>query len=163
MPFVGILSDTHGYLGDYVFQFFQDCEEIWHAGDIGSIEILDKLNSFKPTKAVYGNIDGGILRKTVPEIQSFKFQGLNVFIKHIVGYPNKYDKKVVQHFLSNSYQIVVCGHSHILRVMFDHQYNFLYVNPGAAGLYGIHQKITLVKLEIELQNIKNAFIWEKER
>ncbi len=163
MPFVGIISDTHGYLGDFVFDYFQECEEIWHAGDIGSVEVYDNLSSYKPTKAVFGNIDGGILTKILPETLTFNYFGLNVFLKHIVGYPKNYNKKLKEHFASNSYQLVIAGHSHILGIMYDYNYNFLYINPGSAGLYGVHQKITLVKLEIESKKIKNAFIWEKEK
>jgi len=99
----------------------------------------------------------------LPEIQTFEYQGLNVFMKHIVGYPKKYEKNLITHFASNSYQLVIAGHSHILQIMYDNKFNFLFVNPGAAGIYGIHQKITLVKLEIEFRQIKNAIIWEKER
>ncbi len=163
MPYIGILSDTHGYLGDFVFSYFADCEEIWHAGDIGSVEVLDKLQQFKPVRAVYGNIDGGLIKRAIPEVQEFEYNGIKVFMKHIVGYPSKYDKTVKDSFSSQKYNLVVAGHSHLLRIMYDKTYQFLYVNPGAAGRYGIHQKITLVKLEIVGGLIKNAFIWEKER
>jgi hypothetical protein len=163
MPYIGILSDTHAYLGDYVFRFFDDCEEIWHAGDIGSMDVLNKLQNFKPLKAVYGNIDGFDIRKEVPEEQKFCFQELNVFIKHIVGYPKKYQKEAVELFNKNKFHLVIAGHSHILRIMYDKQHNFLFINPGAAGLYGLHQKITLVKLLIEENKIKDATLWEKNK
>ncbi len=160
---IGILSDTHAYLGDYVFNFFDDCSEIWHAGDIGSKEVYEKLLLFKPLRAVWGNIDGNDLRKSIPEVQNFTLQGLNVLLKHIVGRPGKYDKSVLQLFKNVKYNIVVAGHSHILQVMFDKKNEFLFINPGAAGLYGIHQKITLVKLYIYEGNIKDIDIWEKQR
>ncbi len=163
MALIGIMSDTHGYLGDYVFRYFDDCDEIWHAGDIGSAEVYDRLIQFKPLRAVFGNIDGMPLKKMLPETNIFQFSGLNIMIKHIVGYPGKYDKSVHSLFTKNSFNIVVAGHSHILRMMFDKSHNFLFINPGAAGLYGLHQKITLVKLEITDGKIKEANIWEKER
>jgi putative phosphoesterase len=163
MALIGIISDTHGYLGDFVYNYFDDCEEIWHAGDIGSVEVYEKLLSFKPLKAVHGNIDGNILKKELPEINIFEKDGLKVFLKHIVGYPKKYEKDVKEHFALNNYDIVVAGHSHILRIMYDSKYKFLYINPGSAGLYGIHNKITLVKLEIAEKTIKNAYIWEKDK
>ncbi|MGQ9846401.1 MAG: metallophosphoesterase family protein [Bacteroidales bacterium] len=163
MALIGILSDTHAYLGEYVFSFFDDCDEIWHAGDIGSIEVLTALQNFKPTRAVWGNIDGVIIKKEVSAIELFNYQGINVFMKHIVGYPNKYDKSVISVLQSTPLDLVIAGHSHILRIMHDRKYNFLYINPGAAGIYGFHTKITLVKLQIEDGKVKDAFIWEKNK
>lgn len=163
MAFVGILSDTHAYLGDYVYRFFDDCEEVWHAGDVGSLEVLTALQNFKPTRAVWGNIDGLPIKKEIPAIQFFKYQGIRVFIRHIVGYPNKYEKSVIPILQSSPFDLVIAGHSHILRIMHDKKFNFLFINPGAAGIYGFHQKITLVKLQIEEGKIKDAFIWEKNR
>jgi len=160
---IGLLSDTHGYLGDFVYYFFEDCDELWHAGDIGSVDVLNALKTFKPLRAVYGNIDGSPIRKEVPCIQQFKIAGMNVFMKHIVGYPNKYDKNVITALQSASYNLVIGGHSHILRIMYDKKYNWLFVNPGAAGLYGFHTKITLVKLLIEDGRVKDATIWEKDK
>jgi predicted phosphodiesterase len=98
MALIGILSYTHAYLGDYVYRFFDDCEEIWHAGDVGSLDVLQALQHFKPTRAVWGNIDGSPIRKEIPAVQFIKYQGLRVFMRHIVGYPNKYDKSVVPDF-----------------------------------------------------------------
>lgn len=163
MAFVGILSDTHAHLGDYVFRFFDDCDEIWHAGDVGSLEVLKALQGFKPTRAVWGNIDGSPMKKEIPAVQFIKYQGLRVFMRHIVGYPNKYDKSVIPILQSSPFDLVIAGHSHILRIMYDKKYNFLFINPGAAGIYGFHQKITLVKLQIEEGKIKDAFIWEKNK
>ncbi|HNV96477.1 MAG TPA: metallophosphoesterase family protein [Bacteroidales bacterium] len=163
MALIGILSDTHAYLGDYVYRFFDDCEEIWHAGDVGSLDVLQALQHFKPTRAVWGNIDGSPIRKEIPAVQFIKYQGLRVFMRHIVGYPNKYDKSVVPILQSSPFDLVIAGHSHILRIMHDKKYNFLFINPGAAGMYGFHQKITLVKLQIEEGKIKDAFIWEKNK
>lgn len=163
MALIGILSDTHAYIGEYIFRFFDDCDEIWHAGDIGSIEVLTALQNFKPTRAVWGNIDGAIIKKEIPAIQHFKYQGINVFMRHIVGYPNKYEKGIIPFLQSTPLDLVIVGHSHILRIMHDKKYNFLYINPGAAGKYGFHTKITLVKLQIEKGKIKDAFIWEKNK
>ena len=125
MALIGILSDTHAYLGDYVYRFFDDCEEIWHAGDVGSLDVLQALQHFKPTRAVWGNIDGSPIRKEIPAVQFIKYQGLRVFMRHIVGYPNKYDKSVVPILQSSPFDLVIAGHSHILRIMHDKKYNFL--------------------------------------
>ncbi len=163
MSLVGILSDTHGFLGDYVYRYFENCDEIWHAGDIGNIEVLDKLQQFKPIKAVYGNIDGGVLKRILPESMEFDYQGMKVFLKHIVGYPGKYEKSLIELFSKSAFNLVVAGHSHILRIMYDKKHNFLFVNPGAAGYFGIHHKITLIKLEIIGNKIVSTNIWEKER
>lgn len=163
MSIIGIISDTHAYLGDYVYRFFDDCDEIWHAGDLGSLEVLNALKQFKPLRAVWGNIDDTSIRKQIPEIQLFNYQGLNIFMKHIVGYPSKYEKNLITLFKKNKYDLVIAGHSHILRIMPDKKFNFLYINPGAAGLYGIHQKITLVKLLIEPGKIKDVYLWEKNK
>lgn len=163
MALIGILSDTHAFLGDFVFRYFDNCDEIWHAGDIGSIEVYERLSHFKPLRAVYGNIDGIPLKKILPETNIFQFSGLNIMIKHIVGYPGKYDKSAREIFAKQTFNIVVAGHSHILRIMYDKSHNFLFINPGAAGKYGLHQKITLVKLNITDGKIIEANIWEKER
>ncbi|MCX7862075.1 MAG: metallophosphatase family protein [Bacteroidales bacterium] len=163
MALIGILSDTHCYIGDFVFQYFNDCDEIWHAGDIGNIDTYDTLKNFKTLRAVFGNIDGFPLTKILPVTNIFEFSNLKVMIKHIVGYPGKYDKSVKSLLTQQKFDIVIGGHSHILRIMYDKNYHFLYINPGAAGLYGIHHKITLVKLEIINGKIKDAYIWEKPK
>lgn len=163
MAYIGILSDTHAYLGDYVFRFFDNCDEIWHAGDIGSLDVLTALQQFKPIRAVWGNIDGSPIKNLIPAVQMFKYQGLRVFMRHIVGYPNKYENSVIPTIQSTPFDLIIAGHSHILRIMHDRKYNFLFINPGAAGIYGSHTKITLVKLEIQEGKIKDAFIWEKNK
>lgn len=163
MALIGILSDTHAYLGEYIFRFFDDCDEIWHAGDIGSLEVLTALQNFKPTRAIWGNIDGTDIKKEIPAIQLFNYQGMNVFMRHIVGYPNKYEKNVFPFLQSTPLDLVIAGHSHILRIMQDKKFNFLYINPGAAGIYGFHTKITMVKLQINEGKIIDTFIWEKSK
>ncbi len=163
MPLIGILSDTHTYLGKFVYTFFDDCDEIWHAGDIGSLEILQQLQQFKPVRAVYGNIDGQDIRKEIPEQQIFEYNGLNVYLKHIVGYPSHYTKEAVLVFHKNKFDLVVAGHSHILRIMYDKTHRFLFINPGAAGIFGDHRQITLLKVHIDQNIIKDVDIWSKDK
>ena len=144
---IGILSDTHGFLPEQVFNFFRECDEVWHAGDIGS-GVLERLKEFKPTVAVYGNMDGWDLRHVIPQTQLFVREGLKILMTHIGGWPGHYEKRLLPLFESEKPDIFVAGHSHILRVMYDKSYNLLHINPGAAGRQGFHQKATLVRLTI---------------
>lgn len=146
---IGLLSDTHGWLEERVFHHFAACDEIWHAGDIGQSEVTDRLAAFKPLRAVYGNIDGAILRRTYPENLHFEMAGLQVFMTHIGGYPGKYPARIREQIVAEKPGLFICGHSHILKVMPDKQYNLLHINPGAAGNHGFHQVKTLVRFEIE--------------
>ena len=145
---IGIISDTHGFLDDKVFHYFKDVNEIWHAGDIGNMEVLDQLKEFKNTIAVYGNIDGGKLRKECSEGEIFERGGVRVLITHIAAKPPKYNKTVIGYINEYKPDILVCGHSHILKVMPDKQNGLLFMNPGAAGRHGFHKVRTLLRFDI---------------
>ncbi len=159
MTYIGLLSDTHGFLHPRVFDFFSPCNEIWHAGDIGP-HIIGALEAFKPLKAVYGNIDDHKLRAYLPEYQSFTVEQKNVLMTHIAGNPTKYKPAVKQKIAQLKPGLVVAGHSHILRIQYDKANQLLFINPGAAGLYGIHQKITLVRFRISGTDIHDLEIFE---
>jgi putative phosphoesterase len=145
---IGILSDTHSTLPDQLYSFFADCDELWHAGDIG-IDILDELRNFKPVVAVYGNTDDWDIRREVPETQLFKRENLKIIMTHIGGYPGHYENRILPLIKSEKPDIFVTGHSHILRVMYDKTYNMLHINPGAAGRQGFHKVATLVRLTLD--------------
>lgn len=149
MKRIGLLSDTHGCWDEKYLKYFEDCDEIWHAGDIGSYEIVERFEAFKPFRAVYGNIDGYDIRMRFPEINRFKIEETDVLIKHIGGYPGKYDRSVRNILKIKPPQILISGHSHILKVMYDHEFNLLHINPGAAGNFGFHQVRTLLRFCIE--------------
>lgn len=149
MTKIGILSDTHGYLDEKIFDYFSEVDLIWHAGDIGSQEVTDKLKSFKPLVAVYGNIDGQELRAEFPEVQRILVEGCKIMIVHIAGAVGKYTAQVNQFIQQEKPDILVCGHSHIVKVMKDPKYGFLHINPGAAGVHGFHRVKTIIRFEIE--------------
>ena len=152
---IGLISDTHGYLDEKVIKHFLDCNEIWHAGDIGSLEVTDNLAKIAPVKAVYGNIDGTAIRKTFKESLRFKCEGVDVYITHIGGPVYVYDKTVREYLKQNTPKIFICGHSHILKVQMDMRLKMLYVNPGAAGKHGFHKVKTILKFDLENGEIKN--------
>lgn len=149
MTRIGIISDTHGYLDEQVFTFFKEVDVIWHAGDIGTAEVTDRLRAFKPLIAVYGNIDGQELRADYPEVQLFKVEGCKVLLTHIAGAPGKYNARVNAIIQKEKPDILVCGHSHIVKVMKDPRFGFLHVNPGAAGVHGFHKVKTIIRFEID--------------
>ena len=147
---IGLLSDTHGYLDHKVLDYFELCEEIWHAGDIGNLEIANKLAAFKPLRAVYGNVDDASVRRVHPENARFDCEGLDVWITHIGGYPPRYTPEILRELRQRPPDIFVCGHSHILRVMHDPKLNkLLYLNPGAAGQHGFHHVKTLLRFDVQ--------------
>ncbi len=160
MKKIGLLSDTHAYLDEKVYTYFADCDEIWHAGDIGSIEVLDALQQFKPLKAVYGNIDGHIIRSICPQHLRFQCEEVDVWLTHIGGYPGKYAPEVKPEISTNPPQLFVCGHSHILKVVNDPKLHLLHINPGAAGKYGFHQVRTLVRFTINKKEISKLEVIE---
>lgn len=160
MTRIGLLSDTHGYWDDRYLQYFEPCDEIWHAGDIGSLELIERLADFRPLRAVYGNIDGQDIRMLYPQLSRFTVDGAEVLLKHIGGYPGHYDRSVRDVLRAMPPQLFVCGHSHILRVMYDKSLNLLYVNPGAAGIYGFHKVRTLVRLVIDEGKFKDLEVIE---
>jgi putative phosphoesterase len=163
MKKIGLISDTHSYLHPRVFEHFKNCDEIWHAGDIGSIEVLDDLKKFKPTKAVSGNIDNHIIRSATKQILNFNCEGVNVLITHIGGYPPNYNPKTRALLNQENVDLFICGHSHILKVIFDKKRDVLHINPGAAGKYGIHKVITLVRFEISNGKVENLEVIELNR
>ncbi len=157
---IALLSDTHNFLDPGMVKYFESCDEIWHAGDIGTISICRELSQYKPLVAVYGNIDGMDIRKEYPAIQRFKREGVSVFMTHIGGYPGRYGSDVKKLLEAERPQLVVCGHSHILRVMNDKVLGHLHINPGAAGIQGFHQKKTLVRFSLENSNILDLEVIE---
>jgi putative phosphoesterase len=160
MKKIGLLSDTHSYLHPKVFEHFKDCDEIWHAGDIGNMEVLDQLAAFKPLRAVYGNIDGQDIRKACPKDQRFFCEEVGVWMTHIGGYPKRYKAEIRAELKKGPPQLFICGHSHILKVMYDEEFQMLHMNPGAAGKYGIHQLITLLRFQIDKDKISNLEVIE---
>ena len=157
---VGLLSDTHSYWDKKYLQYFSSCDEIWHAGDIGSLEILNRLETFKPVRAVYGNIDGYPIRTICPKNLRFKIEEIDVWITHIGGYPGKYAPDVKPEIYNNPPQLFICGHSHILKVQYDKNLKLLHINPGAAGMQGFHQVRTLVRFVIDKKEIKDLEVIE---
>lgn len=149
MTRIGLLSDTHSYWDERYLKYFEPCDQIWHAGDIGSTEIVERLEAFRPLKAVYGNIDGQDIRRLFPEIARFTVDGADVLMKHIGGYPGKYDASIRSTLFANPPRLFISGHSHILKVKYDKSLNLLHINPGAAGIYGFHTVRTLVRFCID--------------
>ncbi|WP_256011606.1 metallophosphoesterase family protein [Desertivirga xinjiangensis] len=153
MKRIGLISDTHGYLDDAVFKYFDQCDEIWHAGDFGTIEIADRLAAFKPLRGVYGNIDGKDVRLVYPEHLRFKCEETDVWITHIGGYPGKYNPKIKSEIYQNPPKLFIAGHSHILKVLYDKKIGTLHLNPGAAGKQGWHKMRSLLRFSISEEKI----------
>lgn len=150
---IGLLSDTHSYLDPTIFKHFEACDEVWHAGDLGSTALADALEEFKPLRAVYGNIDGHELRARYPENQVFELEGLRVFMTHIGGYPGRYHPRVRPLLQADPPQLFISGHSHIVKIMPDNKLNLLHINPGACGREGFHKMRTMVRFRIEAGRI----------
>ncbi len=163
MKRIGLLSDTHGHIHKGVYSFFKSCDEIWHAGDIGNIETADTLSKFKPLRAVYGNIDGGVLRSDFQEFLHFKCEDVGVLMIHIGGYPGRYESKARKLIELYRPGIFISGHSHILKVINDPKYKLLHINPGASGSSGFHKLITMIRFTIEGEQIKDMVIFEANR
>jgi len=160
---IGLLSDTHGYLHPSLQGFFSNCDEIWHAGDIGSIEVADQLAAYRKLRAVFGNIDGREARLVYPEFQVFTVESVKVMITHIGGYPGHYEKKALERIRTERPGLFISGHSHILKVIYDKKHELLHINPGAAGRSGFHPLITFVRFCIDGDNIRDLEIFEAER
>lgn len=160
---IGLLSDTHGWLDPQLVEFFKDCDEVWHCGDIGDVRVADKLTVDFNFKAVYGNIDGGVLRRMYPETQIFECEGVKVVMTHIGGYPGHYDSRIKNILLKEKPKLFICGHSHITKIMYDKKIDCLHINPGAAGRYGFHKVRTAVRFKIEKGTIKDLELVEYER
>ena len=163
MTKIGILSDTHGYLDPRVLEHFAEVDEIWHAGDIGSAMVLQHLREFKPTRAVYGNMDSGDVRYSLSEFYRFRVEEVNVLMTHIGGYPNAYAPGIKQLLTEEKPDIFISGHSHILKIMRDQQLGLLHLNPGAAGLKGFHKKVTMLRFQIDGKVISNMEIYEADK
>lgn len=153
MKRIGLLSDTHGYLDQRIIEHLEVCDEIWHAGDIGSLEVLKRLETLKTLRAVYGNIDGQPIRVGLQLMQRFVCEEVDVLIKHIGGYPGKYDSSISPIIQKNPPKLLIAGHSHILKIMYDKKNNFLFINPGAAGISGFHHMRTLVRFTLDKSNV----------
>lgn len=163
MKRIGILSDTHGTFDDTLREFLRDVDEIWHAGDIGSLELADQIAAFKPLRAVYGNIDDGLMHRTFDEFASFRCEEVTVLMTHIGGYPRHYDPRAVQKIQALRPKLFIAGHSHILKVIHDPVYDLLHINPGAAGNYGLHKVRTALRLTIDGANLRDMEVGEWPR
>lgn len=158
---VGLLSDTHGFLDQSIFEHFKHCDEVWHAGDIGDEDLLHELEAFKPVRAVFGNIDNRTLQNNLPEDLWFTVEGLTIWMTHIGGAPPNYNPRVKKILAERIPDIFICGHSHILRIKRDPKFNnMLYLNPGAAGNHGFHHIKTLIRFELKEKEIRNMEVIE---
>lgn len=163
MKRIGLLSDTHGYIYPRLYSFFHKVDEIWHAGDFGTLETADKLAAFKPLRGVYGNIDGQDVRVVHPLHQRFTCEELDVWITHIGGYPGRYERYVKPDIFNNPPDLFVSGHSHILKVIYDKKLGFLHMNPGAAGIHGFHKVCTALRFTIDGKDIRDMEVWQIPR
>ena len=153
---IGLLSDTHGFLDEAVFSYFAECDELWHAGDFGSSDVLDRLEEFKPIRGVYGNVDGAQIRAELPADLAWECEGIRVYMTHIGGYPGNYDPRAKKELLQRRPDLFVCGHSHILKVARDTALGCVYMNPGACGHSGWHKVRTLLRFTVEAGKISAA-------
>jgi putative phosphoesterase len=160
MTHIGLLSDTHSYLDPQIFKYFENVNEIWHAGDFGSNELVDQLEAFKPLKGVYGNIDDGNMHRRFPERLSFTCENLTVCMQHIGGYPGRYAPRVKTWLQAEKAGLFISGHSHILKVHMDAGLQCLHINPGAAGKHGWHTMRTIVRFSVECDKIKDLEVIE---
>lgn len=163
MKKIGLLSDTHGFIHPGITDFFKNVEEIWHAGDFGDVSVIEKLENIAPLRGVYGNIDGQSIRSRFPEDNVFTLEGATIYIRHIGGYPGKYQPKALKTIVNETPQLFISGHSHILKVMNDKQRKILHMNPGAAGKAGFHKKITALRFAITEGRFENLEVFEAPR
>ena len=159
MTRIGLVSDTHGFLDDSIFEHFKDCDEVWHIGDFGP-DVAEKLRTFETLKGVYGNIDGPDIRKEFPEQLVFMCEEVKVMMRHIGGYPPKYNPETKKELLIHQPKIFISGHSHILKIMFDEKLNCLHTNPGAAGKQGWQKVRTIIRFVIDGKEIKDCEVIE---
>ena len=150
-----LLSDTHSHIDNNIIKYIQQADEVWHAGDIGDLQVTDTIKSLKPLRAVYGNIDAADARLEFPLNNRFVCEGVDVWITHIGGYPGKYDIKIHEDIKRTPPKLFICGHSHILKVQFDPELKCLHMNPGACGKHGFHQVRTMLRFELDNGEIKN--------
>ncbi len=158
-----ILSDTHSYCDGAIEKYAVQHDEVWHAGDWGDVALFDKLSQLAPVRGVYGNIDSMELRKVCPKVSEFTCEDVRVYITHIGGYPNRYNEDTKRDIMRLKPKLVICGHSHILKVMYDKKLNHLHVNPGAIGISGFHKVRTMVSMEIHGNDMRNMNVIEFER
>jgi len=157
-----LLSDTHGFIDNKILKFCRQADEVWHAGDIGNIQVTDSISKITKLRGVYGNIDDKLVRSEFPLDNRFTIENVDVWITHIGGYPNHYNYRVRDELNLNPPKIFISGHSHILKVQFDKKLNLLHMNPGAVGKYGIHKVRTMLRFEIDNSDVKNLEIIELE-
>jgi len=155
-----LLSDTHSYIDDDVLKYVKQADEVWHAGDIGNLEVTDAIEALKPLRAVYGNIDDAQIRRVFPENNRFMCEGVDVWITHIGGYPNRYNVLIRDEIKANPPKLFICGHSHILKVMPDKKLGLLHMNPGAIGKHGFHKVRTMLRFTIDGAEIKDLEVIE---
>ncbi|HSQ43444.1 MAG TPA: metallophosphoesterase family protein [Ginsengibacter sp.] len=160
MTKIGLISDTHHFLDPAVLDHFKNCDEIWHAGDFGTSAIADQLKSLKPLRGVYGNIDGFDIRSAYPEQLVFMCEEIKVMMRHIGGYPPRYNPESKKEILIHHPQLFISGHSHILKIMYDEKLNCLVMNPGAAGRQGWHKIRTIIRFAIDGKDIKDCEVIE---
>ena len=160
MKRIGLLSDTHSYWDERYEKYFADVDEIWHAGDIGSTELAERFQVFKPFRAVCGNCDGGDLRRMFPDLLRFKCEDADIMIKHIGGYPGNYDRSIVGRMYTSPPDLFISGHSHILKILYDKTLRCLHINPGAAGLQGWQKVRTLVRFTVDGKEFKDLEVIE---
>ncbi|OBQ54593.1 metallophosphoesterase family protein [Tamlana sp. s12] len=155
-----LLSDTHGYIDDDILKYVKQVDEVWHAGDIGSLKVTDAIKKIKPLRGVYGNIDDAEVRVEFPEHNRFMCEDVDVWITHIGGYPPKYNSRVIDGINENPPRIFICGHSHILKVMPDKKRHLIHMNPGAVGKHGFHKVRTMLRFTIDEKKIENLEVIE---
>jgi len=158
-----LLSDTHSYIDDQILKFVKQADEVWHAGDIGNLEVTDAIKAIKPLRAVYGNIDDAKARAEYPEHNRFMCEDVDVWITHIGGYPPRYNNRVREKLKQNPPRLFICGHSHILKVMPDKKLNVLHMNPGAVGIHGFHKVRTMLRFTIDGKKIDKLEVIEFQR
>ena len=160
-----LLSDTHSCVDESILKYVKQADEVWHAGDIGNIQVTDEIKKYAPLRAVYGNIDDTQARLEFPEEQVFVCEGMKVYMIHIGGYPGKYRTQVRNQLIKEKPGVYICGHSHILKVQYDPQYSVLHLNPGAAGISGFHQVRTMLRFVLDQGNIKDMEVieWPKNK
>ena len=158
-----LLSDTHSHLDKAMLKYINQADEVWHAGDIGDIKVTDEIKKLKPLIAVYGNIDNALIRSEFPLHNRFWCEEVDVWITHIGGYPGRYTPSVRESLNNNPPKLFITGHSHILKVINDKKLGLLHMNPGAAGIHGFHQVRTMLRFEIDKDNIQKLEIIEIER
>jgi putative phosphoesterase len=159
---IGVISDTHGFFDYKLRRFLENVDEIWHAGDIGSLQTADEIASFKPLYAVHGNIDDAETRAVYPKVLEIRRENINIIISHITGYPGKYSTDGVN-FIKKKPKVLVGGHSHILKIMYDKKNELLFLNPGAAGISGFHRLRTALRFNIKKDAIEEMEVgeWDK--